>query len=52
VRTATEARALPELASEDVNEAMFLSVVPHVPLLVFVVTWACVLALPASVIGV
>ena len=51
-RTATEAEAEPDPPSDDVNEAVLLSVAPHVPLVVLVVTCTCVLALPASVVGV
>ena len=50
--TATEAGAEPDPPSVDVNEAVLLSVVPHVPLVVLVVTCTCVLVLPASVVGV
>jgi hypothetical protein len=50
--TATEAGAVPEPASEDVNEAVLLSVAPQVPLIVLVVTCTCVLVLPTNVVGV
>jgi hypothetical protein len=50
--TATEAGAEPDPPSVDVNEAVLSSVVPHVPLVVLVVTCTWVLVLPASVVGV
>jgi hypothetical protein len=50
--TATEAGAEPDPPSVDVNEAVLLSVVPHVSLVVSVVTWTCVLVLPGSVVSV
>jgi hypothetical protein len=50
--TATEAGAEPDPPSVDVNEAVLLSVVPHVPVVVVVVTCTCVLVFPASVVGV
>jgi hypothetical protein len=50
--TATEAGAEPDPPSVDVNDAVLLSVVPHVALVVLVVTCTCVLALPGSVVSV
>jgi hypothetical protein len=50
--TATEAGAEPDPPSVDVNDALLSRIVPHVPLVVLVVTCTCVLVLPGSVVGV